>query len=191
MTEHVGQWICIRFCVKPEHSSMETIQMIQKDAAVGTWWWAASSQQRAHSCITSRAEFFGETSNHPDDSAPLQSRFGTLDFWLFPKLKSPLKEKRFQTVDEIQENTKWGSWWQLGELCEVPRYLLWRGLRHHCPLYNVSCIFFNKCLYFSHYIAGYLLDRPHITCSLKWLWILFNRLESAYKIKRNTKSSIC
>ena len=28
------------------------------------------------------------------------------DFWLFPKLKSPLKGKRFQTVDdEIQENT--------------------------------------------------------------------------------------
>ena len=27
------------------------------------------------------------------------------EFWLFPKLKSPLKEKRFQTVDEIQENT--------------------------------------------------------------------------------------
>ena len=26
------------------------------------------------------------------------------DFWLFPKLKSPLKGKRFQTVDEIQEN---------------------------------------------------------------------------------------
>ena len=26
------------------------------------------------------------------------------DFWLFPKLKSPLKGKRFQTVDEIQDN---------------------------------------------------------------------------------------
>ena len=26
------------------------------------------------------------------------------DFWLFPKLKSPLKRKRFQTIDEIQEN---------------------------------------------------------------------------------------
>ena len=25
--------------------------------------------------------------------------------WFFPKLKSPLKGKRFQTVDEIQENT--------------------------------------------------------------------------------------
>ena len=27
------------------------------------------------------------------------------DFWLFPKLKSPLKGKRCLTVDEIQENT--------------------------------------------------------------------------------------
>ena len=27
------------------------------------------------------------------------------DFWLFPKLKSPLKGKRFKPVDEIQENT--------------------------------------------------------------------------------------
>ena len=27
------------------------------------------------------------------------------DFWLFPKLKSPLKGKRFQIVDEILENT--------------------------------------------------------------------------------------
>ena len=27
------------------------------------------------------------------------------DFWLFPKLKSPLKGKRFQTFNEIQENT--------------------------------------------------------------------------------------
>ena len=53
-----------------------------------------------------------------------------------------------------------GNWWQLGELCEVPRCLLWRVLRHHCPVDNVSCIFFNKCLRFSHDMAGYLLDRP-------------------------------
>ena len=42
----------------------------------------------------------------------------------------------------------WGSWWRLAELCEVPRCLLWRGLRHHCPVYNVSCTYFNICLYF-------------------------------------------
>ena len=26
------------------------------------------------------------------------------DSWLFPELKSPLKGKRYQTIDEIQEN---------------------------------------------------------------------------------------
>ena len=35
----------------------------------------------------------------------------------------------------------WGSYWQLGELCEVPRCLLWRALRCQCSVYNVSCIF--------------------------------------------------
>ena len=37
MTERVKQQISIRFCVKLEHSSMETIWMIQKAAAMGTW----------------------------------------------------------------------------------------------------------------------------------------------------------
>ena len=71
-------------------------------------------------------------------------------FWLLPKLKSPSKGKRSQTHDERFRKIRWwGSWWQLGELCEVPRCLLWRELRHHCPMCNVSCIFFSKCLYFS------------------------------------------
>ena len=36
------------------------------------------------------------------------------DFWLFPKLKSPLKWKRFQTISEIQENT-------MGQLMAIRR----------------------------------------------------------------------
>ena len=36
------------------------------------------------------------------------------NFWLFQKLKSPLKGKRFQTVDEIQEN-------RTGQLMETGR----------------------------------------------------------------------
>ena len=70
--------------------------MILKAAAMGHWWLAASSQQHTCSCITSHAELFGETSNHPGDSAFLQSKFGTLWLLAFPKLKSPLKGKRFQ-----------------------------------------------------------------------------------------------
>ena len=74
------------------------------------------------------------------------------DFWLFSKLKSPLKGKRFQTVNEIQENmmeqlmmirrTVWGP--KVPTLKETEASL-------YC--YNVSCIFFNKCLYFSYYMA--------------------------------------
>ena len=104
MSEWGEQRICIPFGVKLEHSSMETIWMIQKAAAVGNWWLAASSRQCACSCIMSHAEFFGETSNHLGDTAHLQPRFGTLWLLTFPKLKSPLKGKRFQTIGEIQEN---------------------------------------------------------------------------------------
>ena len=37
MTEQVEQRICIKFCIKLEHSSAETIWMIQKAAAMGNW----------------------------------------------------------------------------------------------------------------------------------------------------------
>ena len=37
MTEQVEQRICIKCCVELEHSSMETIQMIQKTTAMGHW----------------------------------------------------------------------------------------------------------------------------------------------------------
>ena len=87
MTEQVEQWICTKFCIKLEYFSVETIQMIQKATAMDYWWLAASSQQCAHSCIMSHAEVFGETSNHPGDSVPLQTKFGTMQLLAFPKTK--------------------------------------------------------------------------------------------------------
>ena len=37
ITEQIVQKICIKFCIKFEHSSAETIQMIQKAMAMGNW----------------------------------------------------------------------------------------------------------------------------------------------------------
>ena len=103
MAEQEEQRVCIRFCIKLEHSSMETIWMIQEAVAVGDWWLAASSQ-RACSCIMSGAEFLVKHQitlvTQPHCSSDLAPR----DFWLLPKLKSPLKGKRFQTIDEVQAN---------------------------------------------------------------------------------------
>ena len=104
MTEKIEQWICIKFCVKLEHSSVGTIWMIQKVTTMGNWWLVAS-----HDNVTPHAShlvqsFFGEISNHPGDSAPYSPDVFPYAFCFFPKLKSPLKGKRFQTSNEIHNN---------------------------------------------------------------------------------------
>ena len=113
MTEWVEQWICIKFWVKLEHSSAETVWIIQKAAAMGNWWLEASSWQCAHTCIMSHAEFLGETSNHPGDSALLQPRFGAQQVLVFPKTKITFEREQISDHNEIQENTT-------GQLIVIP-----------------------------------------------------------------------
>ena len=166
MTEWIEQQICIKFCIKLDHSTTQSIPMIQKAAGMGNWWSAALSPQNACSCLMQG--FFVKHQitqvTQPRYSLDLVPR----DFWLFPKLKSPFKGKRFQTVDEIQENTT-------GQLMVIGR-TVWGtpnpksacfegdwGITILCTVFLVSCIFFSECLYFSSYMAGYLLDRPRIT----------------------------
>ena len=72
---------------------------------MGNWWLAASSQQRICSCITSRAELLVKHQITQVTQPCYSPDLVPCDFWLFPKLKSPLTRKRFQTVYEIQENT--------------------------------------------------------------------------------------
>ena len=99
----------------------------------------------AHACITSRAEFLWETSNHPGDSAPLDPSFHTLWLVAFPKTKITFEREE---ISDLQWNSgkyiRLGRLWWLGELCEIPRCLLWRKLRCHWPVYNGPCVFFNK-----------------------------------------------
>ena len=141
MTEQVEQWICIKFCIKLEYSSVETIQMIQKVSAMGSWRLAASSQHTC-SCVTSPAEVFGETSNHPSDSAPNSPDLTPCDFKFFPKLKSPLKGKTFQTIKEIQKNMM-GQLMAIGRIVWGPMVPTLRGTEAslsyvQCLLYLVS-----------------------------------------------------
>ena len=103
MTEQVEQQICIKFCFKLEHSSTET---------AFRWFgrpqlWATGDWQLHHDDMPSHAPHFvqsflakhqiaqGTQPPYSPDSVPC-------DFWLFPELKSPLKGKRFETMDEGQ-----------------------------------------------------------------------------------------
>ena len=138
--------------------------MTQKAAAMGTWWLAASSWQRARSCITSCAHFFGKTPNHPGDSGPLQPRFGTLWYVAFPKTKITFERKE---ISDCQRDS--GKYDRAAdgdrENCVKSQATYFEGdwgIIVLCTMFLLSGIFFNECLHFSYYMVGYLLDRPHI-----------------------------
>ena len=142
---------------------METIWMVQKAAAMGNWWLASSSPQRACSCITSPAEYFCETSTHPGDSALLQPRFGTL--WLLAFSKTKITFEREEISDHRWDSGKYDraaddNW----ENCVRSQGFYFEGSWGFivlCIMFLVCCVF-NKCLYFSYYMAGYLLGRLYI-----------------------------
>ena len=166
MTESVESQICIRFCIKLEHSPTETIRMTQKATAVGNWWLAARSDN-----LPTRAGFSGGTSNHPGNSAPLQPGFGALWLLAFPKTK--ISFEREEISDHGWDSGKYygaadGDW----ENCVRSQGAYLEGdwdIIVLCTMFLVACIFFSKCLYFSYYMAGYLLDRPCIDkCSYNY-----------------------
>ena len=172
-----------QICIKLEHSSANTIWMFQKATAMGSWWLAASLGQCACSCITPHVEFFLETSNHPDDSASLLPGFAICDFLLFPKLKSPLKEKRFQTVDEIQENAT-GQLVVIGRTVWGPKVPTLKGTE--ASLSYVQC--FSYLVYSSINISVF-----HITwldpfwTDLVYLWFVWFGMLTIYLNKKKPK----
>ena len=130
-------------------------------------------QMENHAAV---ANSFIQTATNEPDLAPY-------DFWLFSKLKSPLKGKRFQTYNEIQENT-------MQQLMVIPKRILqcfehwnrrWEncvrsqgayfegdwGIIVLCTIFLVCCTLLNKCLYFTYYTAWRVLDRP--SCILMFL----------------------
>ena len=71
--------------------------------------WATGDWQLHHYQVSIHASRLvqscsGETPNHPGDSAPYSPDSAPYNFWLFPKLKSPLKGKWFSD-----------SWWDSGK----------------------------------------------------------------------------
>ena len=93
---------------------------------------------------------------------PCSPGLASCNFWLFPKLKTCLEGKTFQTISEIQGNMRGklmviGDW----ENCVRSQGAYFEGnwgIIVLCTMFLVSHIFFSKCLYFSHHKAGNLLD---------------------------------
>ena len=147
--------ICIKLCIKLGYSSAETIWMVQKAIAMGNWWLAASSWQVAQSCITSSAEFFLQNIRWPRWLSPW---FGILRFLPFPKTKITFGRKEIS--DHRWASGKYDraadSYW---EHCVRSQSAYFEGDRGIIVQSTMSL----KCLYFSYYMTGYLLERPSTT----------------------------
>ena len=172
MTEQVEQQICIRFCIKLGYSLAKLFGWFRRPQL-----WATGDWQLHHdntpTHATSHAEFFGETSNHPGDSAPLQPRFGTLRLLAFPKTKVIFEKEEIS--DHQWDSGKYnkaaaGNWGptcasHCASHCVRSQGVYFEGdwgIIVLCTMFLVSCIFFSKDLHFSHYMVGYLLDRIYI-----------------------------
>ena len=83
---------------------METIGWFRRPQLLATGDWQLH-HNNAPANASHLLQFLGETLNHLGDSAPYSPDLMPCNFWLFLKLKSSLKGKRFQTIGEIQENT--------------------------------------------------------------------------------------
>ena len=108
---------------------------------------------------------FCETWNYPGDLALLWPRLDTR--WLLTFPKTNITFEREELLGGHWDSRKYEVAAD-GDLenCVRGQGAYFEGLSHRCPMYHVYCIFFNKRLYFSYYVTGYLMDRPHTLHSI-------------------------
>ena len=104
MTERVEQRVCKQLWVRPEHSSAETARMTQKGhgcetLVTGSLFTATCPLMHHVSC-----GFLVKHQITRVTQPPYSPDLVPCAFWLFPKVKSPLKGKRFQAISEVQED---------------------------------------------------------------------------------------
>ena len=120
-------------------------------------WWLAVHHDNASVHASRLMQSFWWNMKSSRWLSPLQPRFGALQLLAFPQTKVNCESK------EISDH-----WWvlgkydgaaddHLGELCEVPRCLNWRGLRCHCFLNLVS-----SSINVSFIAHGWMLSGPPI-----------------------------
>ena len=126
--------------------------------------WATGDWQLHHNKRPTHAEFFDETSNHPGDSTYLQPTLGTLWLPAFPKTKITFEKEEISDGwwDSEKYSRAADGNWENCVRCQGTFFEGNWGVIILCTMFLVSCIFFNKCLCFSYYMAGHLLDRPRI-----------------------------
>ena len=135
----MNEWVEQYICIKLEHSSVETILMVQK-----VQLWATGDWQLHHDNMPTHAShlvksFLAKHQITQVTQPPDIPDLVPCDFWFFPKLKSPLKRQRFQTVNEIQEYTM-GQLMPIGRTVWGPKVTTLKGTE--ASLSYVQCFLY-------------------------------------------------
>ena len=141
LIERVEQQICNKFCIKLEHSPTETIGWFRRpnlwELVIGSFILTMHPLMHRISCRV----FLAKYQITQVTQSPYSPDMVPCDFWLFSKLTSPLKGKRFQTIDEIQENTT-GQLMVIGRTVWDSKVPTLKGMRYHCLMYSISHILY-------------------------------------------------
>ena len=168
MTEWVEQRICIKFCIKLEHSFTKLFRWFRRPQL-----WATDDCQLHQDNAPTHTSHLGQTflAKHQITQVTQTSPNPAAYIWYlvmssaFPKTEITFEREEIAdhqwdsgkyngTADGNRENRvrSQGAYFE-GD---------W-GTIVLCTMFLVSCVFFNKCLCFSYYMAGYCLNRPHIS----------------------------
>ena len=126
--QQVEQRICIEFFIKLEYSFVETIWVISEGCSYGQMVigsfingdYTLPHASRLVQRFLLKHQITQVTQPH------YSPNLAPCDFWLFSKLKSLLKMKRFQTIDDIQKNMM-GQLMVTGRTVWDPKVLTCKG----------------------------------------------------------------
>ena len=138
--------------------------------------WAAGDWQLHHDSAPAYAScvVFWWNIKSPTWLSPPTAQFGPLQLLAFPNTKITFEREE---IPDWRDSGKYneaadGDW----ENCVRSQGAYFEGDWGIIVLFTVflvSCIFFSKCLYFSYYMTGHFLDRPHTytRCTHMYMYI--------------------
>ena len=166
MTERVEQQICTKFCITLDSPPWKLFGRFRR-----LQLWATGDWQRHHSNAPTHAprlvqsvlvnyQIIQVTQPSP---IPLQPRFGALWLLAFPKIEITFEREeisdywwdsgKYNGAAEATSRTVWGPKVPVSKGIQVSLSYV------QCFLYLVSS---SINVYFSYYMDGYFLDRPHV-----------------------------
>ena len=99
-----GQTVNKEYYLSVMRRLREAIRKKRPELWANNSWILHHDNAPSHTALVLR-EFFAKNSTHVAPQPPYSPDLAPCDFWLFPKLKRPLRGNRFESIEEIQRES--------------------------------------------------------------------------------------